>query len=107
MSFLIGKPVTRSVQCSWLVKEVYTIETCPRNFIDKFLLYHNSLREVNYSTFRGLFDGFLNTTKKAIGFKSLRLTCLDITQVIEKCEISTNVSKTSTCYLIQSYLLIR
>ena len=31
---------------------------------------------------------------KAIGFKSRRLKCSDITQVTQKCEMSTSVSKT-------------
>ena len=33
------------------------------------------------------------TTRKAIGFKSLRLNCSDVTQVIQKCEMSTTFSK--------------
>ena len=33
-------------------------------------------------------------TGKAIGFKSLRLNSSDVTQAIQKCEMSTSVSKT-------------
>ena len=44
-------------------------------------------------------------TRKAIGFKSLWLKCWDITHVIQKGELSTNVSKILRYYLIQSYLL--
>ena len=46
-------------------------------------------------------------TRKAIGFKSLRLNCSDITQVNIKMEMSTTVSKILTYYPIQSYLIKR
>ena len=38
-------------------------------------------------------------------FKSLQLNCSDNTQVIQKCEMWTTVSKALTYHLIQSYLL--
>ena len=43
-------------------------------------------------------------TKKSIGFKSLHPNCLDVSHVIWKYQMSTNVSKILTYYLIQSYL---
>ena len=47
-------------------------------------------------------------TRKLIGFKHLRLNCSHISQVIQKCEISSTESKVSKMlkyFLIQSYLL--
>ena len=45
--------------------------------------------------------------RKAIGFKSLQLNCWDITQVLEKREMSITAGKKVTSYLIKSHLLKR
>ena len=57
-------------------------------------LYHNS----NFD----FLVKFKLSLLKAIVFKSLRLNCSDIIQIM-----STTVSKTLTYYLIQLYLLIK
>ena len=49
----------------------------------------------------------LITTEKTTGFKSLRLNCWKITQVIKTCKMSTSFSRISSCYLIRSYLFKR
>ena len=48
----------------------------------------------------------LITTTKAIRFMSLRLYHWDITQVIQKCEMSTTVSKILASYLKYSVAFI-
>lgn len=45
--------------------------------------------------------------RKAGGFKSLRLSSNEMTQMAEKCQISLGLGKISTCSLIQLYLLKR
>ena len=50
--------------------------------------------EISNSNNNLYFKKFKQLTRKAIGFKSLRLNCLDISQVIQKCKMLTTVSKT-------------
>ena len=45
--------------------------------------------------------------RKSSVFKSLQLSCSEITQVIKKCQTSIGLSKILTCYLIQLYSLKR
>ena len=52
-------------------------------------------------------DLYEEILRKAIGFKSLRVNCSDVTQVISKMQMSTTVSQTLTYYLIQSNLFKR
>ena len=54
-----------------------------------------------------LMNFYNKKTRKAIGFMVSATNCLNITQVIKKCEMSTTVSKILKSYLIQSYLLRR